>query len=107
MKSVKANWSRPMHAVGATAVSRFLAGLFLATLAVPATVAAEDKFDIPAPANLGSEQRLTLWSTYYYVFSARPVSGGNKLLDLNGQDLGVALSSRDWCGTAVEGTVAV
>lgn len=71
------------------------------------SVPAEDKFDIPAPTDLGSHQRLTLWSTYYYVHSAQPVAQGTRLLRRDGHSFGVSLSNYDWCHAAVEGTVEV
>lgn len=52
-------------------------------------------------------RRYSLWSTYYYVHRAQHTPNGQPLLDLSGNDLGVRLSSRDWCGAAVEGTVQV
>jgi 3D (Asp-Asp-Asp) domain-containing protein len=66
-----------------------------------------DKFDNPPPASLESLHQLTLYSTYYYVFSATGVEQGNKLLDKAGRDLGAALVTKDWCLAAVEGTVAI
>lgn len=70
--------------------------------------------DSAAPSNLPAltaaatvSQRYALWSTYYYVHRAQHTPNGQPLLDLSGNDLGVRLSSRDWCGAAVEGTVQV
>ncbi|MGI0484707.1 DUF3747 domain-containing protein [Pantanalinema rosaneae CENA516] len=70
--------------------------------------------DSAAPNNLPEltasatvSRRYSLWSTYYYVHRAQHTPNGQPLLDLSGNDLGVRLSSRDWCGAAVEGTVQV
>ncbi|MBL1177297.1 DUF3747 domain-containing protein [Pantanalinema sp. GBBB05] len=70
--------------------------------------------DSAAPSNLPAltaaatvSQRYSLWSTYYYVHRAQHTPNGQPLLDISGNDLGVRLSSRDWCGAAVEGTVQV
>ncbi|HEY9617402.1 MAG TPA: DUF3747 domain-containing protein, partial [Microcoleaceae cyanobacterium] len=52
-------------------------------------------------------RRYSLWSTYYYVHRAPHTPNGQPLLDLSGNDLGVRLSSQDWCAAAVEGTVQV
>jgi 3D (Asp-Asp-Asp) domain-containing protein len=48
-----------------------------------------------------------LWATYYYVHRAQSVTGGQPLLNLQGQRLGPTLSRRDWCYAALQGTVQV
>ncbi|MBX3300514.1 MAG: hypothetical protein KF736_13765 [Acidobacteria bacterium] len=57
------------------------------------------------PPPLLPEQKLTLWSTYYYVHEAKYDESGISLNDKNGDPTGVRLASCDWCDAAVEGTV--
>ncbi len=64
-------------------------------------------FDFPEPTPETKKERLTLWATYYYVYSASPVGAGEPLLDKSGQELGPKLTSRDFCLAAVEGTVRI
>jgi 3D (Asp-Asp-Asp) domain-containing protein len=75
-------------------------------LAPPAAAGVAD-FDLPEPTDATRGRRLTLWSTFYHVFPARQLDGGQPLLGANGRSLGASLSERDWCGAAMEGTVAV
>ena len=81
----------------------------LVSYALARAAAGEDKFDIPAPSTLNNTFRLNLWSTYYYVSSAKalPVEQPFKLLGKQGKVLGVSLAAKDWCIAAVEGTVSV
>jgi 3D (Asp-Asp-Asp) domain-containing protein len=67
------------------------------------------QWNLPAPTRLPSSDRSYVWSTHYYVHPARPATAPNAvaLLDRNGRRLGVALSPRDYCYAAMEGTVAV
>jgi len=64
-------------------------------------------FNLPEPTDATRGQRLTLWSTFYHVFPARQLDGGQPLLGMNGRSLGASVSERDWCNAALEGTVAV
>jgi len=64
-------------------------------------------FDFPEPTPETEKERLTLWATHYYVYSASPVDAGEPLLDKSGHELGPKLTSRDFCLGAVEGTVRV
>lgn len=64
-------------------------------------------FNLPQPDRAQLGHPLSLWSTYYYRHQASTVSGGNPLLDLQGNSLGVALSDRDWCHAALQGSVQV
>lgn len=68
---------------------------------------ADDAFNFPEPNGQIQGRRLTLWATHYYVHNAEAVAGGQPLLDINGRNLGVSLSVRDWCLGAVEGTIRV
>lgn len=71
------------------------------------TATVDDQFNFPEPTSQTQERRLTLWATHYYVHNAEAVAGGQPLLDINGRNLGVSLSVRDWCLGAVEGTIRV
>lgn len=49
-----------------------------------------------------------LWATFYSVPVVDPLeSGGVPLRDMSGRRIGPALTPRDWCRTAMEGTVRV
>jgi 3D (Asp-Asp-Asp) domain-containing protein len=50
---------------------------------------------------------LTLWATFYHIHQAQSISGGQPLLDLEGNQLGPSLSDHDWCYAALQGTVLV
>lgn len=67
----------------------------------------EDGFDFPEPTDSQRQKSLTLWATFYNIHRAQSTSGGNQLLDKAGNSLGPALSNRDWCFAALEGTVQV
>lgn len=64
-------------------------------------------FNLPEPNQVALGRDLSLWATYYYVHRAQNVVGGEPLLDMSGRSLGVALSQKDWCAGAVEGTLQV
>ena len=64
-------------------------------------------FDFPEPTEETIQAALTLWATYYYVYSAATVAGGQPLLDKAGRELGPKLTDHDFCKAAVEGTVRV
>lgn len=58
-----------------------------------------------APPPLVAAEKLSLWSTYYYVHEAKYAADGVPLNDKNGQPTGVRLANCDWCDAAIEGTV--
>ncbi|HEY9617626.1 MAG TPA: 3D domain-containing protein [Microcoleaceae cyanobacterium] len=62
---------------------------------------------ITVPIQKLQTRSLTLWATYYYIYQARPTVNGLPLLDPNGIPLSPALSVRDWCYAALQGTVQV
>jgi 3D (Asp-Asp-Asp) domain-containing protein len=64
-------------------------------------------FDFPEPTPETKRDRLSLWATYYHVYSADVIDGGQPLFDNAGNELGPKLSDRDFCLAAVEGTVRV
>ena len=65
-----------------------------------------DMFNFSFPEYKGTFDR-TLWSTYYYLPQVRSLSNGYPLRDLKGNRLGPVLSKRDWCNSAMEGSVRV
>lgn len=75
------------------------------TSTVPSTRLVGFNLAEPDRTRLGSPLRL--WSTYYYRHQAPAIPDGNPLLDLQGNSLGVALSDRDWCHAALQGSVQV
>lgn len=58
-----------------------------------------------APPPLVAENKLELWSTFYYVHEAKYAENGLPLNDKNGDPTGVRLANCDWCDAAIEGTV--
>lgn len=66
-------------------------------------------FDFPEPADAVKGQKITLWSTFYFVHQAKASNAPDaiSLRDSNGNLLGVKLSQKDWCKAALEGTVQV
>ncbi len=65
------------------------------------------EFDFPEPSSTELGQKMKLWATFYFVPQLNDKPGANKLLDMNGNSLGVSLSDKDWCKAALEGTVNV
>ncbi|MEQ1923288.1 MAG: 3D domain-containing protein [Pyrinomonadaceae bacterium] len=58
-----------------------------------------------APPELDGAEKLSLWSTFYYVHEAKYAENGLPLNDANGNATGVKLANCDWCDAAIEGTV--
>lgn len=72
---------------------------------------AQDSFSLPAPNNLSTLARFTLWATQYYVSvsnnSTLSVPAAFPLLGRDRAELGAALVVPDWCSAALEGTTQV
>ena len=64
-------------------------------------------FNLPELNSASALQNLSMWATYYTTHQAENQSNGYPLLDPTGNSLGVALSERDWCAAALEGSVQV
>jgi len=81
--------------------------LVLAALVVLCSSALADDFKLPAPT--GTNPKLSLWATQYYVHQAMDTApgGGIQLTDDNDDPLGMALGHADWCDAALEGTVTI
>lgn len=62
-------------------------------------------FTLPEPQNLSNS--MTLWATWYYLPQVESITDGIPLRDLNGNPLGPKLSKRNWCDSAMEGSVRV
>jgi 3D (Asp-Asp-Asp) domain-containing protein len=66
------------------------------------------EFRLGEPADREILDVFSLWATYYRIPTVQHRgSSGIPLLDMNGNDLGVTLSRRDWCDAALEGSVRV
>lgn len=68
---------------------------------------ARDTFSFDAPSGNDLSTKLTLWSTYYYLPQLRDGSGNYPLRDMQGQELGPRVTLREWCDSAMEGSVRV
>lgn len=67
-----------------------------------------DKFEFPAPGKTELGKELTLWATYYYLPEINESEGGAyPLRDMQGQEIGPRMSLRNWCDTAMEGSVKI
>ena len=66
-------------------------------------------FNFPEPNIYTLQEELNLWSTYYYIHEATTIEGEETfpLLDYNYQPLGIELSHKDWCYSALQGTVRI
>lgn len=82
-----------------------IAALWLLLCAVT-SAAAQDTFALPPP-DIATAQHVRLWATHYNVHPASAAAMGLPLLGMDGTVVGPALSARDWCLAALEGTVAV
>ncbi len=77
---------------------------------VEVTIDADDiseyfPLEAPISSELGSEK--SLWSTYYYLHQAIAIEGGIPMRDMNNNRIGPELASKDWCYSAMEGSVHV
>jgi len=68
----------------------------------------EDQFTLPKYESSKDEDiELNLWATFYYVPQYKNGSGSFALRDMFGNELGPSLSLKEWCNSALEGTVRV
>ncbi len=72
-----------------------------------APITHQTAFNLPEPNSGSALQNLSIWATYYTTHQAENQSSGYPLLDPTGNNLGVALSERDWCAAALEGSVQI
>ena len=61
--------------------------------------------DEPITGDLGASKNL--WATYYYLHQAQAVENGLPLRNMNNQKIGPLLDRKDWCYSAMEGSVHV
>ncbi len=95
----------------ATATSPILPTPLIASASINtpllATGTNQTAFNLPEPNSAAALQNLSMWATYYTTHQAENQSSGYPLLDPTGNSLGVALSERDWCAAALEGSVQI
>lgn len=65
-----------------------------------------EPFSYPQP-DQSKLSPITLWSTYYYIWSATEQGTGLPLLGGSGQPISGPLSPFDWCKGAIEGTLRI
>lgn len=68
---------------------------------------ARDTFSFPEPSNNDWAKKITLWATYYYLPQITDGGGNYPLRDMQGQELGPRVSLREWCDSAMEGSVRI
>jgi 3D (Asp-Asp-Asp) domain-containing protein len=64
-------------------------------------------FLLPEHTIATDEAPIELWATYYYLPQLTDGSGDIPLRDLEGNELGPMLSLKDWCNSALEGSVRI
>ena len=67
----------------------------------------KDTFSFHEPTANDLSTKLTLWGTYYYLPQLNDGSGNYAIRDMNGSELGPKLSLKDWCNSALEGSVRI
>ncbi len=68
---------------------------------------ARDTFSFKEPSANDVLNRVTLWGTYYYLPQITDGGGDFALRDLNNLELGPKLTLRQWCDSAMEGSVRI
>jgi 3D (Asp-Asp-Asp) domain-containing protein len=83
--------------------------LIFLLLVTHATALHADDFMLPAAKQNQLDRPLSVWATYYKVYSASHSSrpGAIPLVGKKDKNLGAALDLIDWCEAAVQGTVQV
>lgn len=66
-----------------------------------------DNFSFNEPGSLEQVQKYTLWATYYYLHEVTEPTGTIPLRNMKGEEMGPRFTLRDWCYTAMEGSVKV
>lgn len=66
-----------------------------------------DNFDFPEPRATDLQKKELLWGTYYYLPELKNSNGAYPLYDMKSQELGPRLTHREWCDSAMEGSVRV
>jgi 3D (Asp-Asp-Asp) domain-containing protein len=68
---------------------------------------ARDTFSFREPASNDLSAKITLWGTYYYLPQLNDGSGEYALRDMKSMELGPRLTLREWCDSAMEGSVRI
>lgn len=68
---------------------------------------ARDTFAFREPSANDVGVKLTLWGTYYYLPQLNDGSGSYALRDMKSLELGPKVTLREWCDSAMEGSVRV
>lgn len=66
-----------------------------------------DRFNFSEPSSLELVQKYNLWATYYYLHEVKEPNGTIPLRNMRGEEMGPRFTLRDWCYTAMEGSVKV
>lgn len=67
----------------------------------------QDTFSFREPSANDLTSKLTLWGTYYYLPQLTDGSGNYPLRDMLSQELGPRITLREWCDSAMEGSVRI
>lgn len=88
---------------------KFILSLLIIMVCLMASFVAkadETAFDI-LPPNTEQLEKMQLWATYYHIWHTNEGSTGKPLLDKSNHEMTGNIPLRDWCNSAVEGTVLV
>jgi 3D (Asp-Asp-Asp) domain-containing protein len=66
----------------------------------------QDNFELKSQ-DLTTPQPKSLWATHYYIHSTPEATEGMPLKDVKGNIISADISLRDWCLSAIEGTVTI
>jgi len=67
----------------------------------------KDTFSFHEPTRNDISEKITLWGTYYYLPQIKDDTGEIPLRDMKSMELGPRLSKKDWCSSAMEGSVLI
>ncbi|MDD4975629.1 MAG: 3D domain-containing protein [Bacteriovorax sp.] len=67
----------------------------------------KDTFSFREPTSNDIAAKITLWGTYYYLPQLNDGSGNFALRDMRSMELGPRITQREWCETAMEGSVRI
>lgn len=68
---------------------------------------AKDTFSFREPSANDLSTKLTLWATFYYLPEINDGAGNYSLRDMKSMELGPRLALREWCNSAMEGSVRI